>query len=104
MTAADVLLASGLFESRSDIFRTIKSKGAKINGLVVDSADEKIEPADFLNFLWTNGQAADMMVTHGPVFLMVSRGKRQRALVKVLPDGSLVDGIPDLLDSFKQEV
>lgn len=74
-TVLDVLEASGLFESRSEIRKSLKNKSIKINNIVVDDLEEKIEHGDFLNFVWLCG-GADLVQQHGPVFLSVSAGKK----------------------------
>lgn len=93
MNAQQVLEASGLFESNSDIRTIVKQKGCKINGQVVDNINEEIELGDFLNFVWLFPGAAQAVQEHGPCFLLVSRGKKQKNLLRVMPDGSLVDGV-----------
>lgn len=82
MIVMDVLTASGLFSSNSDIHRTVKQNGVKLNGVLVDDVNEQIEPGDFINFAWFQG-GTDMMKVHGRTLLLVSKGKRNKALIKV---------------------
>ena len=97
MTAMEVLTASDLFSSGNDLRTVVKQRGARINGQVVDSIDEEIEIGDFLNFVWLFPGAATMVQKHGPVFLMVSRGKKQKTILKVAADGTFSDGAVDFV-------
>lgn len=77
-----VLQASDLFSSNSDILRCVKQKSVKINGQTVDDVNEDIEIGDFLNFAFFPG-AWEMMQQHGRSLLVVAKGKKERALVRV---------------------
>lgn len=85
MNALQVLQSSDLFSSNSDIFRYVKQKSVKINGQVVDDVNEEIEIGDFLNFTFFPG-AWDLMREHGRSLLVVAKGKKERALVRVEGD------------------
>lgn len=85
MNVMQVLEASRLFESRTDIHRQVKNKAVKINGQPVEDVNEQIELGDFLNFFWFP-HAAELMQQHGRTLLVVSRGKKERGLVKVVGD------------------
>jgi RNA-binding protein YlmH len=85
MNVMQVLEASKLFDSRTDIHRQVKNKAVKINGQPVDDVNETIELGDFLNFTWFPN-AIEMMREHGRTLLVVSRGKKDRGLVKVVGD------------------
>lgn len=80
-----ILEASKLFESRTDIHRCVKNKSIKINGQQVENVNDEIEVGDFLNFAWFPS-GIEMMREHGKVFLVVSKGKKERALLKVVED------------------
>lgn len=56
MNNMSVLIASKLFSSNSDIHRTVKQKGVKINGLVVEDVNELIELKEKLFFMKTLGK------------------------------------------------
>lgn len=83
MIAKDILDASNLFTSTSDMLRALKNKAIKINGLQIEDLNEEIEHGDFLNFVWLQG-AIQLVREHGLVFLAVSRGKdaMSKAIVK----------------------
>ena len=85
MNVMQVLEASRLFESRTDIHRQVKNKAVKINGQPVDDVNETIEVGDFLNFIWFP-HAAELMQQHGGTLLVISRGKKDRGLLKVVGD------------------
>lgn len=87
INALQVAEASGLFESRTEIRKAIKQKSLKINGQSVDTPEELIEEGDFLNF-WTFQHGPQLMLKHGNVFLVVGHGKKERVLLKLLPDGT----------------
>lgn len=80
-----VLEASRLFDSRTDIHRQLKNRAVKINGQSVEDPNETIELGDFLHFVWFP-HAVELMRKHGNTLLVVSRGKKDRALVKVVND------------------
>lgn len=86
MTTMEVLKASQLFTSNTDIFRFVKQKGVKINGELVEDVNEVIEKGDFINFIWRQG-AIDLVKEHGLTLLIVAKGKT-RALVKVVNDSA----------------
>lgn len=90
MTIQDVLNASKLFESQTQIRNAMKNKAIKINGQVVDDLNEVIEHGDFLNFIWFCG-GAKLVREHGAIFLAVSRGKdfASKTLLKLI-DGELI--------------
>jgi RNA-binding protein YlmH len=85
MNVMQVLEASKLFESRTDIHRQVKNKAVKINGQPVDDVNETIELGDFLNFTCFPN-AIEMMRLHGRTLLAVAKGKKDRALVKIVDD------------------
>lgn len=71
VTVGDVLLASNLFSSKSDILRTIKQNGVKLNRQLVEF-NELLEMGDFQNFVFIGG--ADQFGG-----LLVSKGKNHHA-------------------------
>lgn len=83
MTVKEVLEASKLFTSTSDMIRALKNKAIKINGLAIEDLNEEITTGDFLNFVWLQG-AMELVKEQGLVFLAVSRGKdaMSKAIVK----------------------
>lgn len=81
MTAMEVLKASKLFTSNTDIIRFVKQKGVKINGELVEDVNEVIEKGDFLNFVWFP-HAFEFVKQHGLNLLIVAKGK-SRVLLKV---------------------
>jgi RNA-binding protein YlmH len=85
MNVMQVLAASRLFESRTDIHRQVKNKAVRINGQPIDDVNEIIELGDFLNFTWFPN-AIELMRLHGCTLLAVAKGKKDRALVKVVKD------------------
>jgi RNA-binding protein YlmH len=85
MNVMQVLEASRIFESRTDIHRQVKNKAVKINGQLVEDVNETIELGDFLNFVWFP-HAAELIQQHGRTLLVVARGKKERGLVKVVGD------------------
>lgn len=63
----------------------MKNKAVKINGQPVDDVNETIELGDFLNFIWLPN-AVEMMRLHGRTLIVVAKGKKDRALVKIMGD------------------
>lgn len=82
MNAMEVLEGSKLFSSRSDIHKHVKNKAVKINNQTVDDVNEEIEIGDFLNFAFFP-HGLELMRQHGRVFIVVSKGKKDRALLKI---------------------
>ena len=85
MTIGDVLFRSGFFPSKGQAIRAIQQRGVRVNGELVDSFNEPLEPGDFINFI-SFPNALDMMKEHGRTLLLLSHGKRRRSLVKVVVD------------------
>lgn len=77
--------ANKLFTSHSDIHKHIKNKAVKINNQPVEDVNEEIEIGDFLNFAFFP-HAIELMREHGRVFLVIGKGKKDRALLKVVDD------------------
>ena len=85
MNTMQVLEASTLFTSRSDIHKHVKNKAVKINGQPVTDVNEEIELGDFLNFTWFP-HAVKLMREHGRVFIVVGKGTKNRVLLKIVGD------------------
>lgn len=87
ITAGEVLLKCGLFNSKSEINRAIKAKCVKINWVVVDSVDELIENGDFLNFLFSlRPQALEFAKEHGRRILVIHNGKKIASIIRLNVD------------------
>jgi RNA-binding protein YlmH len=85
MNTMQVLEASTLFTSRSDVHKHVKNKAVKLNGQPVEDVNEEIELGDFLNFTWFP-HAVELMREHGRVFIIVGKGKKDRVLLKIVGD------------------
>lgn len=85
MTTIEVLEASKLFDSRSDIHKCVKNKSVKINNQQVENVNDPIEIGDFLNFAWFP-MGAELIRKHGNVFLVVGKGKKTHSLLMVVGD------------------
>jgi hypothetical protein len=71
----EILMASGLFSSRSDCLRAIKGKSVKVNRVIVDSFDEPLEQGDFINFMWLP-HSAQFIRAFGRGLLTIHKGKK----------------------------
>lgn len=99
MTTMEVLEASKIFDSRSDIHKNIKNKSVKINGVQVENVNDLIEVGDFINFIWFHG-GAELVRKHGKVFLVVTKGKKNNALLRVVDDK--IVNLTDDWESWKE--
>jgi len=85
MTIESVLMASGAFSSKSDLKRTIKQNGVKLNSVLIEMEElyEKLSIGDFLN-LFLVGKGTPLTESFGTRQLMlVEKGKRTKVLMKI---------------------
>lgn len=99
MNTLQVLEASGLFESRSEIRNQVKNKSVKINGLTVEDLNETIEAGDFIPFGFRPG-GLELIRKHGRVFLIVGKGKKDRTLLRVV--GEEIENITDNWENWQK--
>ena len=99
MNTLQVLEASGLFESRSEIRNQVKNKSVKINGLTVEDVNEPIEAGDFIPFAFRPG-GLELIRKHGNTFLIVAKGKKDRTLVRVV--GEEIQNVTDNWENWQK--
>ena len=85
ITILEVIEASELFSSRSDIRRNVAQDGIRMNGILVEDEDlnEPLVVGDFIN-LFMDGRGLQLSKSFGThQLILIERGKRKKALLEV---------------------
>lgn len=85
ITLLEVLEASQLFDSRSDVRRNARQGGVKMNGVVVDDVElnDSLVVGDFIN-LFMDGRGFPLSRSFGThQLILVERGKKAKSLIRV---------------------
>jgi len=89
ITLQDALMASGLFQSKSDLRRNVRQNGVKFNGVLVDEFElvESLDVDWFRCLLMNFNGALGLTKQHNTKFLaVVQKGKRNKELLKFTED------------------
>lgn len=92
ITLLEVIEASELFTSRSDVRRNVRQGGVKVSGVSVDEDElnDSLMVGDFIN-LFMDGRGLPLSNSFGThQLILIERGKRKKALLRVDENGTEV--------------